>query len=181
MPQRNEARIRKHPGALAGIALARDPPAQAGCSQEQTLRSTSLPKEPAELRDDRFRRLLRQEVATWEGLTLEDRLCLRPPGAEHVPESSHSPFRSPEREERRLDLAARRIVRAIVIEIDPRGGAIVLARGADCSLAAIAADVFRHRFGCDGARRLTLHRQMFAQVVARSSPIRCSGLGAGWI
>jgi hypothetical protein len=62
-----------------------------------------------------------------KSLPLKGRLRLRPPGGRYIPELSAGPLRSPEREQRRPDFIASRIVRAVLVKVDPSRCTIVLA------------------------------------------------------
>jgi hypothetical protein len=55
-------------------------------------------EETPKIRNDHFRLLFRYQMAARKGVPLKRRLRLRPPGGQNVPQFSHGPLRSPERE-----------------------------------------------------------------------------------
>src|SRR6185437_3528077 len=112
-----------------------------------------------------LRSLLLKQMAAVERRALHMR-GLFAPGGQHVIELSHHPLRSPEREQRRLDPPAG--IGGVMLEIDGRGGAIILADGVDGSRQAVAAKIFPDERFAGHAGSAALPGKMAAQEEFRS-------------
>jgi hypothetical protein len=125
-----------------------------------------------------FGSLFRNVVAAWKCVTPHI-ACKAPPLLQRPEAFFDCAVRAPQREHVALDLAARREVRALVIQIDAGTGAIVLADTMGGAGRLEAAEIFGE---CLGRKvpALRLPMKLFRKN-SGSALIRVSGNGAGWI
>ena len=127
--------------------------------------------------------LFGDEVAGVHRAALDRGRALRAPQRERIVEAADDAARAPQHEQLAGDLLAGGARRAVVLEVDRRRGAVVLARGVDRVGAAEAALVLGERFRLDERQAVgrPTRRASSAGRSAGSPPIIRSGSGAGWI
>ena len=140
---------------------------------------TRAEKERLELRERLVRALLGEEVAAWQRPAAHVAAHAARQTSHHVVEPAHGAARhptAPAADTRPCSPSA-----AVVLEVDRRAGAVVLAGGVDRRRVAEAAQVLAPGLGREAPSARRTARSASAGRTRRCSPISVSGSGAGWI
>ncbi len=108
-----------------------------------------------------------------------DVVCLLAPRGEHVVGLAHGTLRAPEGEERHRDAPVR--IGGIVVEVDPGGGAVILADRVAAGRIRVTPQIFRVEIRRGRAWRLRLVLDVVAQEIVRIGADKTLGQGAGWM